>query len=499
MRLKFPKMLVWLGLLGLWGVLWACNFPQPQGQPLPQGGHQVALPPVAGQPTPSPTPLPVRPEYKPGTLVSYTAQTGDTLPALAAHFNTTVSEIRAANPDLPEDITTLPPGMPMQIPIYYAPFWGSPFKILPDPLYVNGPAAKGFDVQAFVAQYPNGWLANYQEYAAGATRSGANIVETIARAYSIDPRLLVTLLEYQAGALSKPTLPEDQMRYPLGYEDPGHRGLYLQLGYAANLLNNGYYGWRIGALSVFTLQDGTEVRPDPWQNAASVALQFYFAKMLPADMYYMAISPEGFYRLYSFLFGDPWENPPPPHIPANLHQPPMRLPFSKGEVWAFTGAPHTGWGVGQPFAALDFAPLGATGCKPSDRWAVAVADGVVARSEYATVMLDLDDDMDERTGWNVLYFHLADNGRVPQGALLKAGDPVGHPSCEGGRTTGTHVHIARKYNGEWIVAYGPIPFNLDGWIPETAGRAYKGDLRRGTGLVIASGQGAPESHIRAEH
>jgi LasA protease len=42
---------------------------------------------------------------------------GDTLPALAAHFNTSVEKIRAANPEIPPIVTTLPPGMPMKIPI----------------------------------------------------------------------------------------------------------------------------------------------------------------------------------------------------------------------------------------------------------------------------------------------------------------------------------------------------------------------------------------------
>ncbi len=35
---------------------------------------------------------------------------------------------------------------------------------------------------------------------------------------------------------------------------------------------------------------------------------------------------------------------------------------------------------------------------------------------------------------------------------------------QGGEVTGTHVHIARKYNGEWILADGPLAFNLEGWI-----------------------------------
>src|ERR1051325_4147883 len=48
-------------------------------------------------PTPIPAPKSERPEYKPGELVDYIAQNGDTLPALAAHFNTTIEEILAAN------------------------------------------------------------------------------------------------------------------------------------------------------------------------------------------------------------------------------------------------------------------------------------------------------------------------------------------------------------------------------------------------------------------
>ncbi|MCX7755790.1 MAG: LysM peptidoglycan-binding domain-containing protein, partial [Anaerolineales bacterium] len=102
------------------------------------------------------TPLPTRPPYAPGELVEYTAQTGDTLPALAARFNTTEAEIRAANPVIPQYATTMRGGFPMKIPIYYKALWGTPYQILPDSLFVNGPAQVGFDVAAFVNAQP-GW------------------------------------------------------------------------------------------------------------------------------------------------------------------------------------------------------------------------------------------------------------------------------------------------------------------------------------------------------
>ncbi len=443
---------------------------------------------------PTATPLPTRPQYNPGELVEYIAQTGDTLPALARRFNTTEAEIRAANPQIPLDATTMPPGMPMQIPIYYLPFWGTPFKILPDNLFVNGPSAVSFDTEAFVASQP-GWLKDFSAYAAGAVRSGGGLVEYVALNYSIDPRLLLAILEYQTGALSRPERPDSP--YMLGYRDYNRSGLYLQLIWAANTLNNGYYGWRTGLQTSFELPDGRLERPDPWQNAGTVGIQYYYSRLYSGVEYQTAIGPDGLARVYRSLFGDPWAMEDP-HIPVSLQQPPLLLPFAPGEVWAYTGGPHTGWGSGEPYAAIDFAPPAVIGgCSASERPALAVADGVVARSESGIVVLDLDGDGDERTGWVIFYLHVATGGRAPEGVFLRAGDPVGYPSCERGSATGTHIHIARKYNGEWIPADGPLAFNLEGWVAHNGNAPYQGTLTRGNRVVIACDCSDAASQVRA--
>jgi hypothetical protein len=75
------------------------------------------------------------------------------------------------------------------------------------------------------------------------------------------------------------------------------------------------------------------------------------------------------------------------------------------------------------------------------------------------------------------------------------GDRLGHPSCEGGIATGTHVHIARKFNGEWIAAAGPVPFNLSGWIAVAGEAAYKGFLVRGDQVVVANTNASRKSFI----
>lgn len=443
------------------------------------------------------TPMPTRPTYNPGELVDYLAQTGDTLEALAVRFNTSVAEIRAANPIIPEDATTMPPGLPMKIPIYYLPLWGSPYQILPDSLFVDGPAQTGFDVDAFIASQP-GWLKNFTTFASGTNRSAAQAIELVAQNFSVSSRLLLALLEYQGGALSQPDPSDLEQRYPLQFEDSAHRGAYLQLVWAANTLNDAYYRYRSGDLRQITRRDGTLERPDPWQNAATMALHDYFARIYDIDDYTQAIGPQGFAQTYRDLFGDPWAADQP-HLPGSLRQPEFALPFERKTTWALTGGPHTGWGSGQPYAALDFAPPSVVGgCVPTQEWATAVAPGVVVRIGEGILVLDLDGDGDERTGWVVFYLHLAAEGRAPLGAQLQAGDPVGHPSCEGGSSTGTHVHIARKYNGEWILASGPLAFNLEGWIAHNGAQAYFGTLTRFSRTVTACTCSNQSSFITAE-
>lgn len=94
-------------------------------------------------------------------------------------------------------------------------------------------------------------------------------------------------------------------------------------------------------------------------------------------------------------------------------------------------------------------------------------------------MLDLDGDGYLQTGWIVLYLHIESRDRVLQGEYVEQGDRIGHPSCEGGISTGTHLHLARRYNGVWVEADREIPFVMDGWVSGGSGSVYEGTLTRG--------------------
>jgi murein DD-endopeptidase MepM/ murein hydrolase activator NlpD len=164
----------------------------------------------------------------------------------------------------------------------------------------------------------------------------------------------------------------------------------------------------------------------------------------------------------------------------------MQLPFESGDAWSLTGGPHAAWGDSAAWAALDFAPPGSQyGCYTTGTWEVAVADGVIARSENGEVVLDLDGDGLEETGWTVLYMHVAAQNRIALGTIVKAGDHIGHPSCEGGVSNGTHLHLARRYNGVWIAADGSLPFVMDGWVSAGSGTEYDGTLTRGEKRITA--------------
>jgi hypothetical protein len=198
------------------------------------------------------------------------------------------------------------------------------------------------------------------------------------------------------------------------------------------------------------------------------------------------------------LWGDPFEKEIV-LIPGDLRPPDLQLPFVPNRTWSYTGGPHSSWGTSLPHGAVDFAPPAAeSGCVRSLDWITAPADGVIARSGEAFVILDLDGDGDERTGWVLTFFHVAEIGMIEEGTQVHTGDYLGHPSCEGGRATGTHVHMARLFNGEYVASDGVLPFVLSGWVVQSGYMAYAGTLVKGSRVVVASDTSDDVSHIRLE-
>jgi murein DD-endopeptidase MepM/ murein hydrolase activator NlpD len=370
--------------------------------------------------------------------------------------------------------------------------------LLPDSELVNSPTSVGFDLPGFVQQ-AGGYLSTYHEPVQNVDLSGAAIVQRVANELSINPRLLLAILEFRSHwVLGQPPAGQD-LDHPIGFYVPNRAGLYQEVMIAATQLNVAYYGWRQGTLTEIEYHKGRRERLNPTLNAGSVALQHLFALLYSEENWgYALYGTNGLAALYLQMFGDPWARAAAyePLFPPGLAQPALELPFASGERWSLTAGPHPSWNSGTPRGALDFSPVtGEAVCAVSRVWVTASAPGLIVRSADNAVVEDLDGDGNEQTGWVLLYYHLAGSDVVSAGVQVALDDPLGHPSCEGGRATGKHVHLARKYNGEWLAADGPLPFVLSGWRAVADSRNYYGSLVKDDLTVSSNSSGSHTSII----
>jgi LasA protease len=447
------------------------------------------FPPTRLPGTPVLTPTPDAVHYQDGAErapETYVVQPGDILSAIAQEFSVSVQALAQENNIV--DVNVLHAGEMLTIPVVPPQPMGPDFKLIPDSELVYGPLSGLFDIDAFI-QSKHGYLVNYIDVVNGETLNATQVVQRAAQEFSISPRILLALLEYRSGWVTNPNPDLSLGDMPFGVLDGLHIGLYRQLVWVAATLNDGYFRWRSGSTTTWILADGSVVPIAPTINAGTAGVQNFFARVDDYPNWLRDISPGGVFNTYSLLFGYPFDIAIEPLIPANLVQPVLLLPFGPGETWSFTGGPHLAWDAETPLGALDFAPPGeAQGCVQVDYWVTSVADGLVLRTGDGVVIQDLDGDGNEGSGWVILYMHVENRDRIQPGTFLHAGDRVGHPSCEGGESSGTHVHLARKFNGEWISAIGLVPFNLSGWISAGTGEEYVGTLTR-DGVVVENFEG----------
>ncbi len=467
--------------------------------PVPYEGENPEVSSNDGMPTEPGPSISIRKPEKPGLddsgqWYTYLARSGDTLTAVAKRFAVDTDEIASPLPISEEGFLTL--GQELIIPnqvgeIRYAEF------LLPDSEIINSPSAKDFDIHEYIKD-ANGYLDTYGENVKGDWLSGADIVTKVAQEHSINPRMLLAFLEFRSGWVLNSIGEEANVDYPIGFFVPEYKGLYYELVLTAIHLGVGYYGWRTGERIFISFPDGGLIRLNPGLNPGTVAVQNLVSKLSNQEGWRETLyEPGDFISLYEQMYGDPWVRAAQvePIFPENLTQPILELPFSPGERWSFTGGPHRSWNAGSPRGALDFSPVtGEPACTTSRAWVTASAEGKITRASDSVLSIDLDGDGYEQTGWVLVYLHLADLENITLGSSVSIDDHLGHPSCERGNSTGTHVHIARKYNGEWIPADGAVPYVLSGWEAHGGERSYQGELRKGED-VVAANPGGPSSSL----
>jgi len=459
--------------------------------PLPNNtATPTLLPSATAPPTPfvsqynpaiTPTPDAAKPIRDRGAItITYAIQRGDTLSGISAQFDVSEDDLRSVNNLTVRQANRLRAGDTIYVPVPVEDH-GPSLKLIPNSELVNGPTAIDFDIAGFISQH-DGYLKTYSEKVDGDLLPASQIVQRVANQFSVHPRLLLAALEFTGGWITNPDPRDDALLYPLGFKRTNQQSLFIQLNWAASRLNEGYYGWRLDNRYIVRFDDGQYAFVGNGINAGTAGLQNYLAaigtKTIWLDL--MGDGERSFLQTYKRLFGNPWQFDIGELVPVSVRQPELGLPFGKGELWYFTGGPHSAWARGTPWGALDFASANVQGCDdlPSD-WVQAMTEGRIVRSVHGEVAQSLDPRQDERAGWSVLYMHVGAEERVQVGQWLRRGERIGHPSCEGGVAAAAHVHVARKYNGEWLDASGIIPFVLSGWSVTGSTQEYDGYLTNG--------------------
>jgi LasA protease len=269
---------------------------------------QDSLRPLANSPgnpglTPTPDPARVLPPLR-TEPEQYTVKAGDTLGTIAQEFSTSLDRLVDANNLINPNLLSV--GQVLMIP---APDPGPPgpdFKIIPDSELVYGPASVDFDIRSFVLNQ-GGYLASYSEEVDGETVSGDSVVYRISYEYSINPRLLLALVEYQSGWVTNPNPGEETLDYPVGLVNEWRKGLYRQLAWAANSLNRGYYTWRVNGVGAWVTFDGQIVPISPTINAGTAGVQHLFSQLFDRSQWEKAVTQNGLFTVYETFFGYPFD------------------------------------------------------------------------------------------------------------------------------------------------------------------------------------------------
>ena len=394
---------------------------------------------------------------------AYTVKPGDTLSRIAKQYDVSMQALLNAN-DLPNpdylevgQVINLP-----QPPLAYT----NSFRILPDSRLVRSIGAAGFDAEEFIDGQPGvlRWMqVDMPTRQADGTPlseqlTAGQTLERVSQEFSVDARVLIAFLEHFAKLQSDPTVDEEKQLYPLlaaeRASDRGREGLYAQASWLADQLNKGYYDWKYRGTTILDAPDGSRLFFHPNLNAGTVAVQYALAQFAGSEEWAAGIIETGLQNTYRRLFGDPFKDAFE-IVPSNLRQPELTLPFPKGDIWRFTGGFHGGWGNGSAWAAVDFAPPD----EVDDRWCytsaypiTAIARGMIVKLGDGVLALDLDEDGNDGTGWTIVYLHVSPHDALRAGQIVETGNLLGYASCLGGFSTATHLHIARRYNGEWIPA-----------------------------------------------
>ena len=189
--------------------------------------------------------------------------------------------------------TDTPTTEPTPIPSPTIPGPPSQQHLIPNSEIIFSASAADFDTAAYLDQ-AGGFLGTYRQYLMiTAWTDAPAVVDMVAIENSINPRLLVALLEYQCGCvLGMNEIDPDEFTSAMGATQALRQDLYGQLIWAIHEISEGYYGWKDGTLTEISFSDGKIIHPESDLNAGSFALMYLFSLLYEGEDWERACQPQ---------------------------------------------------------------------------------------------------------------------------------------------------------------------------------------------------------------
>ncbi len=339
------------------------------------------------------------------------------------------------------------------------------------------------EMQAWLDAQP-GPLKEVRFQVGGRSHSFAEVLVSQSSLYSINPKILLALIEQQSALLSTAQPGQEQMTWAMGFDgDGGSRaGLYNQVRWAAIALRHGMrdyaLGWQAGELPHLIFADSSRQPVALDTGLAESAIARVLARTTTPDQ--LAARLNSFRTVYTDLFSDPRYPPEDwPPLARPFLTSPMERPFRVTSFFDHNtpllhqnGALTSFWGTTEELLSYD----GHTGWD----YAMMPPDAVLAAAEGTVIFAGNSDDgcrtparaviIDHGNGYRTLYWHLHEI-HVEQGATIAAGTQVGVAGATG-CAFGPHLHFQVQYLGRDVDPYGWCGDQPSPWADNPAGQQH---------------------------
>ncbi|BBN82836.1 peptidase M23 [Pseudoalteromonas sp. A25] len=250
---------------------------------------------------------------------------------------------------------------------------------------------------------------------------------------SINPKLLLAMMEVQSQILSAPnkqnfSKPFTTLSSQMGFDN--------QIKDIALSLSKRYYAYQ-----QYLEENASSSKPVT--NASTVALTSLFDTQ---NLNNLLKQYEHLFNKESLLFTANAATKPQ-HVEPQEHFT-MQLPWPSGYAW-YSGGAHSNTGSGYPYSSLDF-NNGSGGWGSNTPWVQAAHGGTVTRYSSCSIRVT------HSSGYATQYYHM-DSLQYQSGDVISSGSWLGRYAynknqalCQGGSSTGPHVHFSLLNNGRFI-------------------------------------------------